>query len=179
MPNKRIPTEVRFWAKVDKSAGEDGCWIWTAKRNLGGYGHFWDGTYLASGRNRLAIASRWVYEHTNGPIPDNLLVCHRCDNPPCVNPSHLFLGTRDDNLRDMMNKGRDRHPCGPDHGMRLRPDRTPKGVRNGRAKLTEVEVLAIREAHEAGRSQRAVARDFGVRPETVGHIVRRKTWTHI
>jgi hypothetical protein len=93
-------TEVgRFWSKVDKS-GE--CWVWTAKALCeNGYGRFYVG-------KKPLRAHRYSWELANGPITDGLFVCHRCDNPPCVNPAHLFLGTHQDNMQDMVAKGRSR-----------------------------------------------------------------------
>lgn len=88
----------RFDAKVDKS-GPGGCWVWTGKRSREGYGRF-------SLDGRLVNAHRWSWERAVGPIPNGLLVCHHCDNPPCVNPEHLFVGTIQDNTRDMLAKGR-------------------------------------------------------------------------
>jgi len=91
--------EERFWAKVDRT---DDCWLWTACRTTHGYGQF------RPERSRGAQAHRVAWELTNGPIPAGMLVLHRCDNPPCVNPAHLFLGTQSDNMRDMYAKGRGR-----------------------------------------------------------------------
>ena len=86
----------RFWDKVDKT-GE--CWIWTAYTKTDGYGQF-----KFDGKMRGAHRMAWLL--TNGEIPDGMLVCHTCDNPSCVNPNHLFLGTNQDNADDKMNKGR-------------------------------------------------------------------------
>ena len=91
-----------FWAKVDKS-GE--CWTWTGARDPRGYGR------LGRGRKTL-FAHRFSWEEENGPIPNGLFVCHSCDNPACVRPSHLFLGTQKDNIRDMMSKNRGALPPG-------------------------------------------------------------------
>lgn len=92
---ERTPPGPRFWAKVDKGAGDNNaCWLWTAKRNALGYGQFSDRDLPTVMANRLA----WLF--VCGPIPDGLNVLHRCDNPPCCNPAHLFLGTPGDNARD-------------------------------------------------------------------------------
>jgi len=93
----------RFWTRVDRSAGAEGCWPWVAGKSGCGYGTLgvnWTDQYV----HRLS------YEMNFGPIPDGMCVCHHCDNPPCVNPLHLFLGTVGDNVRDMVQKGRWRRP---------------------------------------------------------------------
>jgi hypothetical protein len=98
---RRPPLAERFWAKVDKNA-PGGCWLWTACRNQLGYGEF-------SVKNRSMWAHRVAWELVNGPIPNGLEICHNCptgDNPSCVNPEHMFLGTHADNLRDAIKKQR-------------------------------------------------------------------------
>lgn len=89
---------ARFWDGVDKQPG-DGCWEWTGHCNDGGYGR-------VTRQTEDRLAHRYAWELENGPIPDGMFVCHHCDNPPCVRPDHLFLGTHTDNMRDAQRKGR-------------------------------------------------------------------------
>lgn len=90
----------RFWAKVVKG---DGCWEWQGARDRKGYG------VCAIGNRRTATAHRWLYEQTHGELPDHIYVCHHCDNPRCVRPDHLFIGTAKDNAHDAIQKGRFRY----------------------------------------------------------------------
>jgi hypothetical protein len=105
-PIGRPPAEPieRFWAKVRITPG---CWLWMAAVNDRGYGRF---TLDRTGK--LIPAHRFAWSAENGPIPPGLLVCHSCDNPPCVNPAHLWLGTQSDNMIDCLAKGRHRHQKG-------------------------------------------------------------------
>ena len=143
----------RFWNKVNKQA-ENGCWEWTASVNNKGYGWF-----RLDGKNRGAHRVSWMLQH--GAVPGGLFVLHRCDNPSCVNPDHLWLGTNADNMRDKVEKGR--APALP-------------GESNGQAKLTEADVIAIRADH---RSLRAIAAEYGVSHALIGYIKRGDHWSHI
>lgn len=93
------PPVERFWAKVDRSSGPDGCWPWTASRFTFGYGRF-------ACQGRQHSAHRWVFEHLYGALPPGEIVRHDCDNPPCCNPAHLRSGTLADNNRDREERGR-------------------------------------------------------------------------
>ena len=147
---------LRVWAKVDHSAGPDACWPWTATRIDKGYGRIKvAGWYV--------LAHRVVWELTHGLIPPGLQVLHKCDNPPCCNPAHLFLGTNADNNADMVAKGRARYV-------------SRRGERNGRAKLTADQVLEIRRRSAAGDPAGALARLFGIAPSTVSNILARRIW---
>ncbi len=154
--------EERFWAKVAK-LGPNDCWDWRGSENGHGYGHT---RTVTNGVVKDVYAHRLSYEIHNGPIPEGMFVCHRCDNPRCVNPSHLFLGTAKDNVHDMICKGRN--------------NRVPvKGVDCGTSKLTEEQVSAIRRRYACGERQVDLAADFSIGQSTVSAIVIRKTWKHI
>jgi hypothetical protein len=101
----------RFWARVDKSGEPDTCWPWTGAKS-GEYGAL--AVLDENGAWRRRPAHRVSYELVNGAIPNGMLVCHRCDNPPCVRPDHLFLGTHKDNSDDKVAKGRNRRMKDPD-----------------------------------------------------------------
>ena len=145
--------EERFGAKVD-IRGADECWEWTAIRSpaASGYGIF----VAKSGAGGLVRAHRFSYALANGEIPKGALVCHKCDNPPCVNPNHLFLGTHSDNQRDSLAK-----------------DRTHL------AKLTVADVCRIRAMLAEGWSNAGIANAFGVSPQTINNIRRGKSWRGI
>lgn len=146
----------RFWARVDRS-DDEGCWLWTGPIRGNGYGGFYvDGLAF--------YAHRWAYVCHYGEDPGAFLVCHRCDNPSCVNPSHLFLGDHIDNARDMESKGRG-------------GDRRNFGRRNGRAKITLADAATIRRRWSGGEAIAALARDFAVSTSTISDVVHRRRWT--
>ena len=146
---------ARFWSKVEKT---DDCWLWKAKSRDGdGYGIF-------KAEARSYRAHRLAWELAYGAAPGTALVCHRCDNPSCVRPDHLFLGTPGDNFRDCLAKGR----------------YSPKGTGNAAAKLREEDVPKVRNLYATGQwSQQAIADIFGVNQTTVSAIVRGKKWRHV
>jgi transposase len=145
-----------FLTFVDVS-GSDGCWIWKGAKTPRGYGQ-------ARYFGKTWKAHRLSYLFHVGDIPEGMSVCHRCDNPTCVNPSHLFLGTHDDNMQDMRAKGR---------------NVAQPGTKNGRAKLTRNDVIAIREMAATGTRTGTIARQFGVSGQTVFGIVTGREWKHV
>ena len=175
--------EERFWEHAERGS-EDDCWEWQGYRTSKGYGRM-QVNYISLGAHRLS------WEIHNGPVPDGLLVCHRCDNPPCVNPEHLFVGTCVDNAQDMLAKGR--ATTGASNGAHTQPHRRPRGDRNGArthpekwrrgeavngAKLTESSVREIRRLAGTASTYR-LADKFGVSPATVQRTIARKTWRHV
>ena len=106
---KNLPLSVRFWKYVDKS---DECWLWTGALSIpprpGHLGYGW--IRIGGRKGRTVKAHRVSWELAYGPIPEGKIICHHCDNPPCVRPDHLFIGTRVDNVRDMLEKDRARGP---------------------------------------------------------------------
>jgi len=148
----RAPTtEERFEAKYTPDPNT-GCWNWTAFVNSQGYGAF-------SLDGKAIVAHRVSYMMFVGPIPAEICVCHKCDNPGCVNPDHLFLGTRADNMRDKVVKGRQ-----------------ARGENQGNARLTESVIRAIR---EDSRLQKDIASDYGVTQKHIGQIKLRRCWVHV
>lgn len=160
------PIRERFWAKVDKNgpvpvhrAGLGSCWLYTEHTTKAGYGQF------CLHRGDLRPAHAVSHALANGPVPPRIHVCHHCDNPPCVRPAHLFLGTAADNAQDMFTKGRQgtRHP----------------GSERANARLTEDQVRAIRAVPpHFGRDAR-LAREFGVSQTTIRKIFAGQKWGHV
>jgi hypothetical protein len=144
----------RLTKKIKKNE-HSGCWEWTGSRKDNGYG-------VISINNHQEYTHRLSYKLFVGEIPDGLCVLHRCDNPPCINPCHLFLGTKQDNIQDCLAKGR---------------ANTAFGERNGRAKLTLSQVHQIREDYRnGGVSQRELARRFNIGKSVIGNITRNESW---
>lgn|SRR5574343_112608 len=169
MPKPKISTEERFWRHVSKT--DNGCWIWTAHRSKSGYGMFWmPGTNGSKDTNLRAHRVSWILTH--GEIPNNLWVLHRCDNPPCVNPLHLFLGTGKDNTQDMISKGRYKN-----NSHHLRGKMT--GEKNRRATITNSQVPVIRELLAQGMKQSKIARKLGISKFVVWSIKAGACWNHV
>lgn len=147
------PPEVRFWRNVTTS--DDGsCWEWRGAKHRG---------YGVIGVNKRQVrAHRFSYELHNGPIPDGLYVCHSCDNPGCVNPSHLWLGTNEENTADKTIKGRQARVA---------------GLANPNAKLTAEQVRAIR--NDSTHTYRELAELYGLHYMTIGKIKRRETYRDV
>jgi len=175
---KRRRRDARFWARVDRAGpvlrpGLGPCWTWSGATGSAGYGR-------VRRAGRLIGVHRLIYQMFVGPIRSGLCLCHRCDNPPCCNPAHLFLGTNLDNSRDMVMKQRHRYGPGskPECGG---PRPAIWGIRHYNAKLTDEQILEIRRA--TGASERAVARlfqeRFGVARSCVRAIRAGMTWRHV
>lgn len=150
-PKDRQTVHQRFWEKVDKSGD---CWVWTAGTNVAGYGR------IRVGR-RVILAHRLSYTWATGTDPNELSVCHRCDNPPCVNPAHLFVGTPADNTADMWAKGR---------GARVR------GEQSGKTFLTAEQVAEMRALRARGETCKALGERFGMHESNVSRITRGLRW---
>jgi len=158
-PVKSEPTIDRFWKYVNKT---DTCWLWT-----GYIGRRRRGIIYPEGERKSIAVHRFSYQHFVGPIPAGMYVCHHCDNPSCVRPDHLFLGTQTDNMRDMVKKGRSNKPTGES---------------NGRAKLTDDAVRFIRENYKFRSKQcgqKQLARKFGVCVQTIQEVLDGRKWSHV
>ena len=153
----------RFWSKVDIKS-EDECWNWTACKINTGYGQFGI-NYKIYKAHRIS----WIIH--NCDIPEGLLICHTCDNPSCCNPKHLFLGTAKDNTQDMIKKGR--YYTGNHKGLNT-------GIKNGNTKLTEEQVLEIRQKYIPWEyTQKMLADEYGVGITIISYIINNKSWKHI
>jgi hypothetical protein len=159
---RTIPLAVRFWEKVNKDgpihpALGTACWLWQAHDNGRGYG-----VIMLEGKpHRSEYAHRISYEMENGPLERGDVVCHKCDNPSCVNPAHLFVGTHKDNTADKIAK-----------------DRHARGSRSGHAKLSDDDVLEIFTLLGRGVEQKEIGQRFGITQSAVSNIRRGVTWKH-
>ena len=145
-----------------------------------GYGTFYVAKDYRQEGPSLWRAHRFCWHIIYGPIPDGMHVLHNCpgkDNPACVNPAHLWLGTMDDNQKDSMRKGT--RPTGDKHGLRLHPEAVRKGEHNAASVLTTTQVYAIRLYRRLGYPASQIAKAFGISASHVGTIARRKSWRHL
>lgn len=145
---RRMTYAERFWTWVNKT---DGCWLWT-----GAFRNFGYGVGKLNGRTERAHRISWTL--TNGPIPPGMCVCHRCDNPPCVRPDHLFLGTDADNHADMRQKGR-----------------MATAAKMPHSKLSDDDILDIRTLHAFGASNLDMAKAYGVASSLISRIITGKS----
>lgn len=139
--------------------GDGGCWNWTAGHSASGYAR-------SALRGKAVRANRLAMLILKGIEPGDLYVLHRCDNPSCINPDHLFLGTAGDNAHDMIGKGRQRWV-------------PARGERSRTAKLTDADVVAIRERYAAGTLINTLRKEYGVKWDTIRDVVTRKSWSHV
>ena len=145
-----------FWDCVDKSKGDDSCWPWTRScMKEGSYGRL-----ILHGKQ--VVAHRVAYELAIGNIPNGMLVCHKCDNPPCCNPGHLFVGTNQDNMTDRQEKGR--YTSGGQHHA---------------SKLSEQDVIQIRARLSSNETPWHIAQDYPVHPTAIYRIRDGKTWSSL
>lgn len=154
---KVIPSEVRFWKYVIKGKKPEDCWRWTGSKMVFGYGKFY-------GNKKYIPSHRYSYELHIGLIPDGLLVCHKCDNPECSNPLHLFLGTYQDNMDDKVSKGRE---------SKL------KGSLHPHAKLKEDDVVKIKNKLKEKVLMRILADQYKVSVGTIRAIKGGYIWKHV
>ncbi len=155
-PYAHMTYRDKFW-KFVKIGEPSVCWEFKGKLFSNGYGDF--------RMNAVStMAHRVSYFIANGELPDDLVVCHHCDNRRCVNPQHLFIGTQVDNMQDMMQKGR---------------NKPARGEKGGKSKLTDNDVRSIRQLAISGMFHREIAAKFGVSTKQITVIVNRIQWSHI
>lgn len=151
-----LTPKQRFYRYIETDPNT-GCWEFIGTRNKRGYGVF---TF----ENKKVPAHRFSYQIHVGNIPEGRLVLHKCDNPPCVNPEHLFIGTQFDNMRDMVQKGRNANT---------------KGTNNPRASIYDDSVIQIRDLWDTGASIKEIAIHFMIPKSTVRNIISNVTWKHL
>jgi len=162
------------------------CWVWIRGMTRGNYGN------LCPKKGKVLRAHRASYAAFNGDISPKLEVCHKCDNPSCVNPDHLFLGTRQENAKDMVAKGRscageknwakmnpEKMIRGDDHWTRTNPEKILRGENSVLSKLTAPDVIEMRRLRKKGVRMRVLADMFGINIGTVSKIILRQRWAHL
>jgi hypothetical protein len=151
------PPEERFWAIVDKD-GPDGCWLWAGRTSRGGYGQFVP-TDRGGKRDQPVGAHRYAWALLHGPIPDGLFVLHQCDNPSCVNPVHLHLGTHEENMAEMATR-----------------NRALTGANNPAARFSPLQARQVRTLLLRGVSQQRIAEAFDASLWTIRSLQKRQTY---
>jgi hypothetical protein len=157
---EQLMLDERFWSKVDKNT-TSGCWEWTANKNNKGYGRFSVSSYIGK-----QLAHRLSYEAVNGKIPRGGIILHSCDNPACVNPDHLRVGTYKDNVADMDDRNR-------------RVTNTPFGTDNCNAILTDSVVIQMRRDYIDGASKEDIAASSGMAISSIADVLSGKSWKHL
>jgi len=178
MAKQKLSVAERFWSKVSKAPHPKGCWVWTANKVRRGYGHF-------SPQSRTTQkAHRFSYVLAYGPIPDGLCVCHKCDNPACVNPDHLWAGTQKENMQDCAKKGRcmaQTHPervaSGDRNGTRTKPENYPRSEDRYNAKITNAGADEMRAEYASGLvTLQQIADKYGVCRSTAWKVIHFKRY---
>lgn len=165
MPGARKSLQERFWEKVRIPEDRSGCWFWTGAKNTDGYGFIGLGGRKDGVKRAHILSWEWANGHAK---PEGMVLCHQCDNPSCVNPAHLLLGTQKENMREAVARNRG-----------LGKGKVP-WQRNKAAKLNPDAVLKIRELAAQGASQRSIARTMGLTSHgTIGRVLRGESWTHV
>lgn len=160
-----------FWSGLIENGQ---CLEWSGTRSPCGYG------LIGRGVNFPRLAHRCAWWLTFGQIPEGMQVCHRCDNPQCVNPDHLFLGTQADNVADMISKGRHvGHPRAYRPRLKNEGKGIPRGAERFRAKLTDALVIEMRRRRLNGETVRSLASHFGVATSGVIRVCRGDLWSHV
>jgi hypothetical protein len=165
IPKEVVEAAARFWAKVAQASNGE-CWQWVASKNHDGYGQF-------GLKGRSVRSHRIAYILANGLIPDGMFVCHRCDNPSCCNPAHLFIGTCADNNSDKLAKGRNVPP--PPNSTKTRR----RGEKHHLAKLSEADVMEIRRRASLGETGTALGKEFGIGQQQASRLIKGKSWEHL
>ena len=151
--------QLPFWERVEAQTiiSKNKCHEFTGSKDDCGYGRI-------NKDGKLVRVHRAVYERLHGEIPKGLVILHKCDNPACINPDHLALGTQGDNIKDMFDKGRNKCNVGSEHGM---------------AKLTEKDIPVIRQRLNNNETCVAIAKDYGVSDNMIRHIKMGRSWRHV